>query len=70
MSAHVFAFEASASHRPGAGPKLGGIQPEPGREPAGQALPDREWGLSAGQVAAAVAVIVAVSDVIGLLFQG
>lgn len=33
----------------------------------GPALPEREWGLSAGQVVAVVLTILAVCEVIGLL---
>jgi hypothetical protein len=39
--------------------------PEPSNETT--ALPDREWGLSAPQVAIIVIAIVAISDLIGLL---
>ena len=43
-----------------------GAPPEPGRDP-GPALPEREWGLSAGQVVAVVLAILAACEVIGLL---
>lgn len=41
--------------------------PSPSPELRQEALPEREWGLSAAQVAISVAVIVLVSEVIGLL---
>ena len=59
----LFAFETD-----GAGSDRGSrFAPEPGRRD--DALPEREWGLSAGQVAAVVTVILAVSEAIGLLVQ-
>jgi hypothetical protein len=61
MNADVFAFRSSDGHP---GHVRTAPQPEPGREP----LPDREWGLSAGQVVAVVLAIVAASELIGMLF--
>lgn len=39
-------------------------EPPPGRDP----MPEPEWGLSAGQVVAAVLVILAACEAIGALF--
>ena len=59
----LFAFETNE-----AGSDRGSrFAPEPGRRD--DVVPEREWGLSAGQVAAIVTVIVAVSEAIGLLVQ-
>ena len=59
----LFAFETN-----GAGSDRGSrFAPEPGRRD--DKVPELEWGLSAGQVAAIVTVIVAVSEAIGLLVQ-
>ena len=55
-----------------------GFHPDPGGplgptrttapEPGGpEAMPEREWGLSAGQVAAAVLVIIAFCELVGLM---
>ena len=62
MNAHSFAF----SPDPGEDRSRAERAPEP--DPLMAALPEREWGLSAGQVAAVVAVILVVSEVIGVLF--
>ncbi len=64
MNAHVWTFEAGTEHG-----RLGRPGREPGLEP-GVTLPEREWGLSAGQVAAVVAVILVVSEVIGFFGFG
>ena len=45
------------------GPDRLGPPPEPRPDP----LPDREWGLSAGQVVAVVLTILAVCELIGLV---
>ena len=64
MNAHVFAF----SPDPGQDRSRVDRAPEPGADPSMAALPEREWGLSAGQVAAVVVVILAAAEVIGALF--
>lgn len=58
----TFAFQAAGggSWRGGAGTAA----PEPERDPP---PPEREWGLSAGQVAAVVLTIIAACELIGLL---
>ena len=63
MSAHILAFQPT--------PATGNTTrtPEPGRHtPEGiPNLPDREWGLTAGQVVAIVLAIVAACEVFGLI---
>ena len=59
----LFAFEPSGT---GSRRTVQGA-PEPGREDGGP-VAEREWGLSAGQVAAVVAAIVAACEVVGMLF--
>lgn len=58
----ILAFQAAGggSWRGGAGT----APPDPGREPP---PPEREWGLSAGQVTLAVLLILAACEVIGML---
>jgi hypothetical protein len=62
MNADVLAFDSTRN------PGGGALHPAPKPGPELTALPEREWGLSAAQVVAVVMAIVAVSEVIGLLF--
>ncbi len=61
----LFAFQTGGSGAPGAGRTA----PEPEQPPAnpGSALPEREWGLTAGQVVLVVVAIVAACELIGAL---
>ena len=52
--------------RLGDGRVRGGMDRDPGEVAA--VLPEREWGLTAGQTTAIVLAILAVCEVIGLLF--
>ena len=69
---NIFAFEPSSTGPSNSGPgspgphDLGSTVPQPGSH-GPDPLPDREWGLSAGQVFAVVVTIIAVSQVIGML---
>lgn len=62
MSAHILAFQPSTT-----GGRNTTRAPEPSNY-APEPLPDREWGLSAGQVVAIVLVIVAACEIVGLVF--
>lgn len=60
----TFAFQPGST---GSNSSTSHPAPEPGREGPGP-LPEREWGLSAGQVVAVVLAIVAACEVIGAWF--
>ena len=62
MSAQIFAFQPNV-----AADREIARAPEPNGPPQ-EALPEREWGLTAGQVVAVVLAIVAACEVFGLLF--
>lgn len=59
----LFAFQTDGSGAPG----TGRTAPDSGQPPGspGSALPEREWGLTAGQVVLVVVAIVAACEVIG-----
>jgi len=62
MSAQIFAFQPTTP-----GNHATTTPPEPHRNNP-DILPDREWGLSAGQVVAVVLVIVAACELFALIF--
>jgi hypothetical protein len=64
MNAQILAFDAAQNQ---GSDRLHPL-PNPAHDPVPTPLPEREWGLSAPQVVAVVAAIVAISEVIGLLF--
>lgn len=64
MNHNVFAFAPSPGQHSNENNHL---KPLPDSNNETPPLPDREWGLSAPQVAAIVIAIVAISDLIGLL---
>jgi hypothetical protein len=62
-TASVMTFQPPGTERRG----VSDTAPEPGRN-GPDALPDREWGLSAGQVVAVVAAIVAACELFAVVF--
>lgn len=64
MMGHIHGFQPGRPGRAWDGLRA---PPEPDRGDGGPALPEREWGLTAGQVVAAVLAILAACELIGLL---